>query len=171
MAAIVYISFKIFSPFFSPLNRVKISKDAIILEGKLNHCNKEFLNLISFSYHGFLLNFPFWKLSKFESFLKTHFFINTSYALEEFTDTLLKLEIPYWKPKGWKIEIFFPKSKKWYSLKDIISTDISSYSLERLIFLGLGLEPLPYSQRAIKEEDFLKDYFLKESFEVKNDFF
>ncbi len=83
----------------------------------------------------------------------------------------MKLEIPYWKSKGWKIEIFFPKSKKWYSLKDIISTDISSYSLERLIFLGLGLEPLPYSQRAIKEEDFLKDYFLKESFEVKNDFF
>jgi len=107
LAAIIYLSFKIFFPFL-PLNRVKTSENTVILEGKLNHRRKEFLNLISFNYRKFLLAFPFWRLSKFENFLRTHSFINTYYALEEFTDNLLKLGISYWEPKGWRIE-FFPK--------------------------------------------------------------
>lgn len=171
LTLLFYFAFKIISPFLKYGSKIETTGEYIIFNANLNPRQEFFFSLISFDYDEFLSEFRYWNPRKFEDVLSAHSFINTRCDLNEFNTAVLKLGISYWEKGAFKIELKFPGEEKWRDLKNILVDDISDFSLEKLVFLGMGMEPgvslgaVPYS-----EEEFIKNYFSRKRFRIKKEF-
>ncbi len=166
-----YLAFKITSPFLKYGHKPEITGKHIVLNGSLNPREEHFINLISFNYNSFLAGFKYWNPKKFSGILSRRSFINTKCDLKEFKAAVLKLGIPYWEKGGFKIELKFSGEENWRDLKGILVDDISAFSLEKLVFLGMGMEPgVPLGAVPYSEEEFIKNYFSRKRFRIKKEF-
>ncbi len=121
-----------------------------------------FLNLIFFDYADFIKDYPCWNKNKFSRFLYSHSLIITDCSLKEFTDLLLKEKFPYWQKGG--IDVSVRLGNRWIPLKDIVSFP-EGYSLEEIVFLGLGMDGMSFT--GISEGDFIKLYFNNRNIKLK----
>ncbi len=162
----VYFGTKIFNVLYSNnyYPRITFNDGTIYLKGRLHIPEDGFLNLVAFDYADFIRNYPYWNKVVFSQILSSHSLIVTHYNLREFTDLLLRLNFPYWQ-KG-SVKIFIKSRDKWVPLNDIINFT-KTYSLEDVLFLGLGMEGMSF--KGISEADFIRAYFKNKKIGPKKD--
>ncbi|MCM8774539.1 MAG: hypothetical protein NC820_07400 [Candidatus Omnitrophica bacterium] len=158
----IFFFLKIVNFIYPSLKKPIIKDNYIYIKGKINIKNEQFINLISFNYDTFVFKFPHWNKKKFSRFMQENSFIITDYKIEDFNRAILKLNLPYWDKD--RIEIFFRKGKDWLRIEDIIFFNIGSYSLEDIVFLGLGMDSSDFGN--ILENDFIRSYFKDKRFRI-----
>ena len=165
-AIIIYFSTKIIDPFFPQFRPLRVENKTIYLRGVLNSRPTSFLNLISFDYTDFISKFPPWNEERFSKAMEESSLILTKHRLSDFSNSLLKLNIPYWQEGAVKISLEI--NGEWVTLDKIISCNKPVYSLEDVIFLGLGMDNLDI--RYLKEIEFITSYFTGRGFKIKDSF-
>ena len=161
---IIFLAFKIAGFFAFPKYYPEVKDNAIYLTGILNKESKDFLNLISFDYKRFVSDLPQWNEKKFHKVMKANSLIITKYQLDDFSNIILNLRFPYWEKKAVKISIKI--DGKWLPLNKLISFNLLNYSLEDIVFLGLGMEKL--NIQGISEKEFIFSYFKNKGFKIKD---
>jgi len=162
----VFFSIKIVSLLYVSSPYPQVENNSIYLKGRVSKRNERFTNLISFDYRRFLVRFPGWHTQSFSQIVNTHSLIVTSYSLDDFSNLLLRMRFPYWQRGGVKISLKI--GGKWYALKDLVKLRNRDYSLDNILFLGLGMENV--DSRSISEKDFLDEYFKGKRIIVKDNF-
>jgi len=162
----VFFSIKIVSLLYVSPPYPQVENNSIYLKGSVNKRNEKFTNLISFDYRRFLVRFPGWHTQSFSQIVNARSLIVTSYSLDDFSNLLLRMRFPYWQRGGVKISLKI--GGKWYVLKDLVELRNKDYSLDNILFLGLGMENV--DSRSISEKDFLDEYFKGKRIIVKDNF-
>ncbi|MFH1768083.1 MAG: hypothetical protein ABH858_02840 [Candidatus Omnitrophota bacterium] len=142
----------------------RIENNSIYLTGRLNKKAEGYSNLISFDYSGFLSGTPLWNKNKFTGLINKRTLFVTTCQLNDFTNHLLDLKFPYWEKGG--VEIAVRINDSWHSLSEFIDIPEDNYSLDDLIFLGLGIQPSDLNK--ISENDFISSYFKGKTFSFNN---
>jgi len=162
----VFFSIRIINILYISTPYPRIKNKSIYLKGTINKRNGKFYNLISFDYRKFLVRFPGWHNHIFMRFVSSRSLIATSYSLDDFTDILLRMHFPYWRKGG--VEVSFKIGNKWYTFEDLTGLKDKDYSLDDILFLGLGMEG-NVDSKGISEKEFLSEYFRYKAMSLKGD--